>query len=106
MTPPTLSCYSLTHTIVLSLAHLSALYTFAHRKLAISPQKPLLTLYLESMDLGVEKRKEIVLPVPKENDPVQILNEIMMHVLALKAGGGDAWAQYGQAQEELASETP
>lgn len=52
------------------------------------------------------RRKEIVLPVPKENDPVQVLNEIMMYVLALKAGGGDAWAQYGQAQEELASKTP
>lgn len=98
-----LSLATLTHTPSLCHQHISAPVRIRSQKTCHPPQKPLLTLYLESMDLSAEK---IVLPVPKENDPVQILNEIMMHVLALKAGGGDAWAQYGQAQEELASETP
>jgi hypothetical protein len=41
------------------------------------------------MGLGMRRkgRKEIVLPVPTESNPVQILNETMIHVLVLKAGG-------------------
>lgn len=82
------SLATLTRT-ALSRARLSALHTSAHRKLAVTPQKPLLTFYLESMDLGVrrKRRKERVLPVPEENNPVQILNETMIHVLVFKAGG-------------------
>lgn len=87
MTPPT-SLLLLSRARWLCHGHTSTPCTHLPQKTSLSPPK-LLTHYLESMDLGVRRkgRKEIVLPVPKENDPVQILNETMIHVLVLKAGG-------------------
>lgn len=63
------------------------LHTFAHRKLAASPREPLLAFYLDSKDSGAKRkrRKEVILSVPKENNPVKILKEIMIHALVLGA---------------------
>lgn len=44
-----------------------------------------------------KRRKEIILSLPKENNPVKILNEIMIHALVLRA---EEWAGvYGHRED-------
>lgn len=44
-----------------------------------------------------KRRKEIILSLPKENNPVKILNEIMIHALVLRA---EEWAGVYEHQED------
>lgn len=75
--------------------HLKALHTSAHRK----HHESIFAFDLESKDSGAKgkRRKEIILSLPKENNPAKILNEIMTHALVLRA---EEWAGVYKHQED------
>lgn len=65
----------------------------------VTPRQPLPAFDLESKDSGAKRkrRKEIILSLPKENNPAKILNEIMIHALVLRV---EEWAGVYKHQED------
>lgn len=81
------------------MAALSPPQSPAHICTQKTPREPLLAFDLESKDSGAKgkRRKEIILSLPKENNPAKILNEIMTHALVLRA---EEWAGVYKHQED------